>query len=280
LNNPRLISIEVTMRNALFIFATVEIVAVNALNVVPLRAQSSATDTKPPAFEAATIKRNESLGNSGGMRVEPGGRFQAVNAPVLWLVASAYSESKGALRPSQIIGAPGWLESEHYDIIAKAANPSDMSTFDRTRLLLRSLLEDRFQLRTHREQRQMAIYALVRARSDGVLGPRFRKSTVDCFTESPKCGFAGGPVGRVKADSITMDILTQLLGNATDRIVVDRTGLQGGFAIDLEWSPDQTASDQPSIFTAAQEQLGLKLESTRGPVDVLVIDHVEKPTPD
>jgi uncharacterized protein (TIGR03435 family) len=73
---------------------------------------------------------------------------------------------------------------------------------------------------------------------------------------------------------------TELLGNATDRIVVDRTGLQGGFAVDLEWSPDQTASDQPSIFTAAQEQLGLKLESTRGPVDVLGIDHVEKPTPD
>jgi uncharacterized protein (TIGR03435 family) len=77
-----------------------------------------------------------------------------------------------------------------------------------------------------------------------------------------------------------MDLLTQLLGNATDRIVVDRTGLTGGFDIDLEWSPDQTASDKPSIFTAVQEQLGLKLESTKGLVDVIVIDHAERPTPD
>jgi uncharacterized protein (TIGR03435 family) len=155
-----------------------------------------------------------------------------------------------------------------------------MSSFNRTRLLLRSLLEDRFKLRVHRHQRQMPIYALVRARSDGGLGPRFKPSTPDCFQESAKCGFTGGPVGRIKADAITMDILTQLLGNASDRIVVDRTGLQGGFAIDLEWSPDQTASDKSAIFTAVQEQLGLKLESTRGPVDVLVIDHVEEPTED
>ena len=77
-----------------------------------------------------------------------------------------------------------------------------------------------------------------------------------------------------------MDLLTQLLGNATDRIVVDRTRLTGGFDIDLEWSPDQTAPGKPSIFTAVQEQLGLKLESTKGLVDVIAIDHAERPTPD
>lgn len=86
-------------------------------------------------------------------------------------------------------------------------------------------------------------------------------------------------MGRIKADAISMDILTQLLA-ASGRIVVDRTDLKGGFDIDLEWSPDQTASDKPSIFTAVQEQLGLKLESTKAPVPVIVIDHVEKPTPD
>jgi uncharacterized protein (TIGR03435 family) len=255
------------------------IVGIVAMVVCIVSGPSAQTPPRP-TFEVASVKRNVSLDNSGGMRVEPGGRFQAVNAPVFWLVASAYSESLGALRPSQIINAPGWLQSEHYDIIAKAADPSDMSTFDKTRLLLRSLLEDRFQLRVHREQRQMAIYALVRATANGVLGPKFRQSVADCLTESAKCGFVGGPVGQVKADSITMDILTQLLGNAADRIVVDRTGLHGGFAIDLEWSPDQTASDKPSIFTAVQEQLGLKLESTKGPVDVLVIDHAEKAIPD
>jgi uncharacterized protein (TIGR03435 family) len=246
-------------------------------SVVPLGSQAS--DPKPPAFEVATIKRNTSLEGNGGMRNEPG-RLQAVNVPVFWLVANAYSESMGGLRPSQIIGAPSWLESEHYDIAAKAANADAMSSFNKTRLLLRSLLEDRFKLRVHREQRQMSIYALVRARNDGGLGPKFKQSRTDCFRESARCGFAGGPIGRVKADAIPMDILTQLLGNATDRIVVDHTGLTGGFDIDLEWSPDQTASDKPSIFTAVQEQLGLKLESTKGPVEVLVIDHVERPTPD
>jgi len=90
----------------------------------------------------------------------------------------------------------------------------------------------------------------------------------------------GRTVGSIKADAISMDLLVQLLATAANRIVVDRTGLTGGFAIDLEWSPDQLASDKPSIFTAVQEQLGLKLESTRGPADALVIDHVERPTED
>jgi len=132
----------------------------------------------------------------------------------------------------------------------------------------------------HHEQRQMTVYALVRLRPDGSLGPRFRQSTPDCFKESAKCGFAGGPIGRVKASAITIGLLTQLLAGATDRVVLDRTGLDGGFEIDLEWSPDQTATDKPSIFTAVEEQLGLKLESTKAPVDVVVIDHVERPTED
>jgi len=228
-----------------------------------------------PTFEVATITRNQSLNGDSGMRVEPGGRFTAMNAPVFWLLASAYSESPGALRPSQIVSAPTWLESEHYDIIGKPADPSDTSTFQKTRRLLRSLLEDRFKLRTHHDQRQMAIYALVR---NGALGPRFTPSSTDCSAPSSRCGFGGGPAGRIKANAITTDLLAQLLGNATDRLVVDRTRLGGRFDIDLEWSPDQTATDKPSIFTAVQEQLGLKLESSRGPVDVIVIDHIERPS--
>ena len=87
-------------------------------------------------------------------------------------------------------------------------------------------------------------------------------------------------MGRIKADALSSDLLVQLLASASGRIVVDRTGLKGPFVIDLEWSQDQTASDNPSIFTAVQEQLGLKLEPARAPVDVLVIDSVERPTPD
>ena len=87
-------------------------------------------------------------------------------------------------------------------------------------------------------------------------------------------------MGRIKADALSSDLLMQLLASASGRIVVDRTGLKGPFVIDLEWSQDQTLSDLPSIFTAVQEQLGLKLEPARAPVDVLVIDSVERPTPD
>jgi uncharacterized protein (TIGR03435 family) len=155
-------------------------------------------------FEVATIKRNRSLGSNASMGVDPGGRFRAVNAPVFWLIAAAYTGPQGPLRPSQIVGAPRWLEAESYDINAKTADPAQMASFEQSRLLLRSLLEDRFTLRVHPEQRPMTVYALVRLRPDGSLGPRFRQSTPDCFKESAKCGFAGGPVGRVKAGAITI----------------------------------------------------------------------------
>ena len=229
-------------------------------------------------FEVASVKRNTSIATDGGMRVEPGGRYFATNLAIFNLIAVAYGESMNALRPSQIVGAPSWLESEHYDIVAKA-NPADMESFEKTRLLLRALLADRFKLRAHREQRQMDIYALVQARP-GVLGPNLKQSVPDCLAPTSGCGFRGGPINSVKGDAIPMAILVQLLSNATGRVVADRTGLHGGYQIDLEYSPDQTASDKPSIFTAVQEQLGLRLEPVRGPVDVIVVDHVERPTED
>ena len=231
-----------------------------------------------PSFEVVSVKRNTTLAN-GGIHVEPGGRFVATSINVFALIAVAYGETMNALRAPQIVGAPRWLQSENYDITAKAT-PADMDNFDRTRLLLRTLLEDRFKLRAHREQRAMPIYALVRARPDGTLGPNLRQSIADCSAPSVKCGFAGGPRDHIKGDAVPMAILVQLLANVSDRIVVDRTGLTGGFQIDLEYSPDQTASDKPSIFSAVNEQLGLKLEATRGPVDVVVVDHVERPAED
>jgi uncharacterized protein (TIGR03435 family) len=237
----------------------------------------------PPSFEVASIKRNTSPGVNTTLAVDPGGRVRVVGATVFWLIAGAYGDAKGGLRPEQVVGAPGWLSSERYDINAKAADADGLgedATFIRMRPYLQSLLEDRFQLRTHRESRELPIYALVRSGKNDALGPGLSLSTVDCLKEAAKCGISGGPIGRIKAEALTSDLLTQLLGNATGRVVVDRTGLNGPFAVDLEWSPDQSTSDKPSIFTAVQEQLGLKLEAERGPVDVLVIDHVERPTPD
>jgi uncharacterized protein (TIGR03435 family) len=245
-----------------------------------LSGQAPPASDKGPAFEVASVKRNMSIASDGGMRVEPGGRLAATNMGVFFLIAVAYGESMNALRPPQILGAPEWLQSEHYDIVAKAADAADMDNFEKTRLLLRTLLEDRFRLRVRREQRQLSVYALVRAKADGTLGPNLKQSIPDCFAPSAKCGFGGGPVNHIKGEAIPMAILVQVLAGATGRIVVDRTGLQGGFRLDLEYSPDQTASDSPSIFTAVQEQLGLKLESTKAPVPVVVIDHVERPIPD
>ena len=238
--------------------------------------------TGKPAFEVSTVKPNVSKGLDATTRVDPGGRFRVVNAPVFWLIAGAYATIQGPLRPSQIAGAPGWLQSDRYDINAQAADAAALpidATVVTMRPFLQSLLEDRFKLRTHFETRQLPIYALVRAKPAGPLGPRLTVSSVDCVKNPTMCGFSGGP-GHAKGTALTNEKLLQMMALATDRVVIDRTGLTGKFDIELEWSPDQTVTDKPSIFTAVQEQLGLKLEATRGPVDVLVIDHIERPTQD
>ena len=238
-----------------------------------------------PAFEVASIKRNLSL-EGGTMGISPGGRFRATNAPVFWMILMAYGEFQRPLIESQIVGAPDWLHEEHYDIVAKTsaevAALSPQEQFRTIPALLQSLLEDRFKLKVHRETRTLPIYALTFARKDRALGPRMTRSAIDCTKpqqDMSKCGFNGAP-GRVIAGWIEISTLVNLLANTTEHIVVDRTGLEGRFDVELEWSPDQTATDKPSIFAAVQEQLGLKLEADRAPVSVVVIDHIERPTED
>ncbi|HET9270390.1 MAG TPA: TIGR03435 family protein [Vicinamibacterales bacterium] len=247
--------------------------------VLLLAAQTATTET---SFEVASVRSNTGATAQAAVSVDPGGRLRVTAAPLPFLIAAAYGNDTGALRYEQIIGAPDWLRSERYDITAQTAPEAatNAATLIAMRPFLRALLEERFQLKTHRDTRELPVYALVRSRPGGALGPGLSRSNVDCEKEAARCGFGGGPMGRIKADALTGDLLTQLLASASGRIVVDRTGLKGPFTIDLEWSQDQTASDKPSIFTAVQEQLGLKLESARAPVDVLVIDSVERPTPD
>ena len=233
------------------------------------------------SFEVASVKPNTDVIGQASTRVDPGGRLYITAAPLRFLIAGAYGDAAGALRYEQVIDGPAWLRSERFDITAQvpAELAAQATTFITMRPFLRALLEERFKLRTHRDSREIPVYALVRSRPDA-LGPRLALAPVDCSKDAVKCGFQGGPMGRIKADALSIDLLMQLLASASGRIVVDRTGLKGPFTIDLEYSPDQTASDKPSIFTALQEQLGLKLESSRAPVDVLVIDSVERPTPD
>jgi uncharacterized protein (TIGR03435 family) len=145
--------------------------------------------------------------------------------------------------------------------------------------LIQSLLEDRFKLQVHRETRRLPIYVLTFARKNHKLGQKLTPSTLDCAKQMAKCGFNGAR-GHMSGGWLQMSAITNLLQSLTERVVVDRTGLDGRFDVDLEWSPDQTATDKPSIFAAVQEQLGLKLESDTGPVNVVVLDHIERPTED
>ena len=163
--------------------------------------------------------------------------------------------------------------------------------------MLRSLLEDRFRLSAHRETRDLPIYALVLARADGRLGPRLRQTTSDyCAKRLEAAGKAGeavppgGPVcgmlpsvNELTAGALPMNEFARFLALNTGRLVVDRTGLTGVWDFDLKYSPDNAPNpdpDRPSICTALQEQLGLRLQATTGPVEVLVIDRVEGLIPD
>ena len=235
-------------------------------------------DQKRVAFEVASIKRNVTPAEGGSVGMEPGGRFRAVNVDVRSLISVMYRTSSGArLFPSQMIGLPDWAATEKYDITAKVgdalAGRPVAEQFRNMAPMVQSLLEDRFKLTLHHETREMPIYALVVTRPNVI-----RPTTTDCRATPDKC-ITESTAGHFAAVALNMNNMLSVLSNAVERVVVDRTGLQGSFDIQIDWAADP-GSDKPSIFTAVQEQLGLKLESQRGPVDVFVIDHIERPTPD
>jgi len=245
------------------------------------------------AFEVASIKRNTRVDSGGGGGFAPGGRFHITNIDVMTIVMIAHRTGPQLFR-SQIVGGPDWIASETYDITAKVsddlAGKPLAQLFAMQPALLHSLLEDRFKLKSHRETRELQRYALVPARKDGSLGPQLRRAPVDCTAEPRRCGVQVQS-GRFSSESTVISGFVNYLGSNVQRVVVDRTGLDGRFAITLEFTPDRAPlplaadaapppADKPSIFTALQDQLGLKLEPERGPVDVVVIDHIERPTGD
>ena len=298
---------------ALVVAATVGGLAVNVI------AQTTTPAEPRPTFEVASIRLNTSGTNQVSMGTQRGGRFTAVNMPLALILKSAYR-----LQESQLIGAPDWVATERYDIVAKVEGefepPVPGGGLGRQQLMLQSLLEERFKLKPRRETRQLPIYALVLAQENRKFGPALKPSAIDCQAlaaarrqggspagppspppkagERPQCGMHMG-FGRI-AGGAPMTNLATALSQVVQRSVVDSTGLTGNFDFELSFTPDQlpsrppgTPADQPfrmngveidpngpSIFTAIQEQLGLKLEATRGPVEVLVIDHIERPAPD
>jgi uncharacterized protein (TIGR03435 family) len=232
-----------------------------------------------PVFEVATIKpsapnrrRQFSIGN--------GTEVSAVGATVNDLIVFVYGVHVG-----QISGAPGWLESDKFDIVGKPEgggrpNPTQFKT------MLQKLLADRFQLAFHRDKKQLTVYAL----TVGKNGPRLTKS--QAANPIPNLHYRPG---NLPASNATMEEFAGVMQAHLDRPVVDQTGLKGRFDFQLQWTPDETQSDsvralgappappdgvgtQPDLFTAIQQQLGLKLEATKAESDVLVVDKVAKPS--
>jgi uncharacterized protein (TIGR03435 family) len=204
----------------------------------------------------------------------------------------------------QISGGPSWIDSVHYDVVAK---PETRAKRDEIPLLLQALLADRFQLTIHRDTKELPVYALVLARKDGKLGPGLTESKEGgCTAPDPSrpppppepgkplsmsCGGMMVGRGRLTAVDVPISNMTPTLARLIGRTVLDQTGLSGKFDISMEWTPDESQAlilppgapppadaNGLSIFTALQEQLGLKLGSTKGPVELLVIDRTEKPS--
>jgi uncharacterized protein (TIGR03435 family) len=299
------------MRNVLFLLTTTSIAVGSAMNTMPLRAQSAATDGKTPAFEVASVKPNNSGDFRRGMGPAPGGRFSAINVPLRELIAFAYGVPN-ARANLQVVGGPPWINTARFDVQAVAAGgaipPGQAGP------MVSAMLAERFKLEIHRESREVPIYQLVLDRGDKRLGTQLRPSAIDCqarraargrgipppapqgpppdpTTIRPTCGLRLTP-GRFAGDAVPLSQLAEGLAPSVGRLIVDRTGLTGYFDLDLEWTPDQAGQPRPdgadtvadvdarSIFTALREQLGLQLEPTKGPVDVVVIDRVEHPSED
>jgi uncharacterized protein (TIGR03435 family) len=236
-------------------------------------------------FEVASIKRSapDALGSS--VRAQPGGRVVVTNASLFTMIRNAYNTQRFEMVTG--VQLPAWVEQERWDVNAKAR--SEDATLPDLLQMLQNLLVDRFKLDVRRETREMPIYALVAARSDGQLGPQLRRSTLDCEAILAAAR-AGGPPPTPTSGSVAMRGLPlaefgRNLSSQAGRVVVDKTGLTGLFDLELKFAPDQgvaagAQSDYPSLFSAIQEQLGLRLEAQRAPVQVLVVESAERPTTD
>jgi uncharacterized protein (TIGR03435 family) len=215
-----------------------------------------------PEFEAASIKANHSEGQPGGMRVTKGS-LMIVNAPLQKIIAAAFGI--GEDRDAYLLAGPDWINAEHYDI--SASFPAG-TTPDQMRLMLEALLTMRLHMSFHRETRGVSAYALVQDKG----GLKAQRAAAGAPT-----GYRRNP-GHLETESSTISLLADKLSQQSDRPVVDATGLEGAYAFKLEWQPDDlnNESNRASLFTAIQDQLGLKLESRKEPMEVVVIDHIEK----
>jgi uncharacterized protein (TIGR03435 family) len=260
---------------------------------------------QPVDFEVAAVRQNNSSQTFNTIEDDlPGGRYSATNVPLRSLIREAYGISE-----NQLVDAPSWTRTERFDIDAKLERePPEVpdGELGERHFALQSLLAKHFQLVVHRETREFPLYALVMARTDRQPGPMLKPSAADCsrnaMPEQIAATRAGRPLacgtlvrtGRIQFGGRTMADLAKRLSSLPflGRGVVDRTGLTGRWEFELTYTPDPDQlppslpggeppafdPNGPSLFVAFQEQLGLKLESIRGPWEVLVVDRVERPT--
>jgi uncharacterized protein (TIGR03435 family) len=267
-----------------FALAIAAIVAVPVINGAARVPQISSTIRLPDpskTFDAASVRQNKS-GEQGGGSSSGSGRMTTRNSSLKSLLLQAFP-----IQDVQLVGGPGWLDSDRFDVVAKAAGKTPDADL---RVMLQNLLVERFSIKMHIETRSLPIYALALAREDGRLGPDLHPGTTGRhpgeIAYSSNGSFAGGEPTVMRG--VTMEALASALSAKLGRPVVDRTGLDGRFELEVRYTmpdrPVMTASDPaggaPELFTALQEQLGLKLEATRGPVEVLVIDSAQHPKND
>lgn len=246
-----------------------------------LMAQSAAPRPKFDAFEVATIKpvdHDPKLGRY--ITMQGTNRFVGKDYTLKLLIAAAYN-----LNPKEVSGGAAWIDSDYFDIAA--VTPGDVRpTRDEQMSMLRNLLAERFKLAFHREQKEFSIYELEVAKG----GPKLKPSTAGPDEPAQLISTVYPQRMVLPARNATMGELAALMQRAMlDRPVVDKTGLAGRYDFDLEWAPDETQfggeipsasadAPNPPLFTAIQQQLGLKLEATRGPVEAIVVDRAERPS--
>jgi uncharacterized protein (TIGR03435 family) len=272
--------------------------------VLLIAAALTAAQASRPAFDAASVKVNAVRDGPSRVATFPS-RVSAVNATLHMLVRYAFN-----VQDYRLSGGPNWMDADRFDIEGTAGRTAE---FDEVRAMTRTLLEDRFSLRSHVEQRDQPVFVLTVARRDGKLGDQLSPAGADCKPVTRPTGAPPPPpppppgtgpgvpgcpsmfgLGGISARRIPMSLLILSLSSYVNRHIVDRTNLTGMFDLDLRWTPDALPQgppgapvrimpfdpNGPSLSTALQEQLGLRFESERGRVDVLVIDSVEKPTSD
>jgi uncharacterized protein (TIGR03435 family) len=263
-----------------------------ALCVAVTGSTPAAQSPASPPFEVASIKRSLAADDDGSIGAQPNGRFVVRNVPLRFIIQVVHE-----VPAFRLTGGPDWIDSERYDIQAKADEAVPEAQLH---AMMRALLAERFKLALHTEAHPVAGFALVRARPNGPPGPQLRAHLDPCPPQPPPatpvatidaipaCGRMSGSDRLIRMRARPLTDLATILARRVARPVVDRTGLTGLFDVDLAWTADARSSaplalapaapdDGVSVFTALQEQLGLRLQGERVDTEFLVIDRVERP---